>query len=596
MSGFVGVWQRDGRPLEPALLAALTESLRFRGPDGIGTWHHGAIGLGHARFVTHARRNGQPQPLGLDDRHRIAGDIRLDAREELIAALAAPADASDAELVLRAYRAWGADCVTRIHGDFAFAIWDEPARRLFCARDPFGVKPFFYAAFADLLVVGNTLQCLRRHPRVSERLDELALADYLCCGRLLEQDMTCFAQIRRLRPGQTLLATGNDLLTRAYWALPVEPYRRHSNPRHYVEHFNDVLTQAVADRAGDATVSLSLSGGLDSGAIAAALAGRLGRPAAQGATRCYTVGWNCAFDDPEPDHARVTAEALQLPIEVLEEPDCEPFKDAATAPEADDNFYRESFVRTLGRMAGHARVALNGQGSDEVFYRELLVDEALRNPGLRLALDALRAWRDTGRRPPIGLPRLRTARMSEQAIEPWIDSAWARRLGLRERYRSVPQHIPRSRQPRAAARHRLLAPFWMPYVESYDPGFSGQLIETRWPFLDHRVIRLALSLPPFPWCVDKHLLRRALAPVLPPGIVSRPKTRLRGEPFAAYLAQDARWRERVLPQLHELEGFVDPAEWRRRSQVIDSSLAWSLGRPVSLAGWLATLGQTLRAA
>ena len=125
-------------------------------------------------FVGLWPQDGEP----LDGRYRIQGDIRLDARAELIAELApfAPSSAqrvsrgdSDALLVLHAYRAWGPACVTRIHGDFSFAIRDEFARRVFCARDRFGVRPFFYASFPDQLLAGSTLEALRRHPPAAGR-------------------------------------------------------------------------------------------------------------------------------------------------------------------------------------------------------------------------------------------------------------------------------------------------------------------------------------------------------------------------------------------------------------------------------------------
>ena len=87
MSGFLGLWQRDGRPVDPPSLAALAESLRFRGPDGLQTWTEGAVGFAHARFTTHAQRDAEAQPLGLAERYRLVGHVRLDAREELIASL-----------------------------------------------------------------------------------------------------------------------------------------------------------------------------------------------------------------------------------------------------------------------------------------------------------------------------------------------------------------------------------------------------------------------------------------------------------------------------------------------------------------------------
>jgi asparagine synthase (glutamine-hydrolysing) len=600
VSGFVGLWQHDGRPVDAGQLAALTESLRFRGPDGLGAWHRGAVGLGHARFVTHAQCDGEPQPLGLDNRYWITGDVRLDAREELVAALGHSERSeeslacSDAALVLRAYRAWGAQCAARIRGDFAFAIWDETGQRLFCARDPFGIKPFFYAQFTDLFLFSNTLNCLRRHPRVSSRLDELALADYLCSGRLLEQHMSCFADIRRLPPGHLLVISPEGIRTDKYWDLPVEPYLRYREPRQYIEHFRDVFSRAVADRAGGGPLSIFLSGGLDSGAIAGAAMGRLGGPTVNGPVRAYTVGWNCAFQDPEPEHAQITAAALDLPVEVLEEPDCQPLKSwgKAGGPEVDDNHYRESFVRTLRHMAEFSRVALNGQGGDEVFYRELLVDEARRNAGWRLAVEAVTTWRVTGRRPPIGIRGLasRNGAPHHAGVPAWIDPEWSKRLNLPERLATLgsppqePEHL-----PHAAARTRLNAPFWMAYVEPYDAGHSGALIDTRWPFLDHRVIRFALALPPFPWCVDKHLLRRALHSVVPDRIATRPKTTLQGALLSTHLARHPAWLQAATSSATSLAGSVDASAWSaatREHPALSDSTAWSLARPVSASLWL----------
>ena len=125
----------------------------------------------------------------------IVADARIDGRPELRSALAdagwAPdADVPDAELVVRAYLAWGPDCVHHLMGDFAFAIWDAPAQRLFCARDHLGGKPFFYARIGAGVIVSNTLNCLRRHPGVSRELNDQAIADFLLFGHNAEPDTT----------------------------------------------------------------------------------------------------------------------------------------------------------------------------------------------------------------------------------------------------------------------------------------------------------------------------------------------------------------------------------------------------------------------
>jgi asparagine synthase (glutamine-hydrolysing) len=274
MSGFAGIFQRDGQPADRTELERLKRFLLRRPADAAQDWLRGSIGLTHARFTTDPARDGEAQPLVLDDRFWIAGHIRLDAREELSAALDAPRECSDTALVLRAYRAWGEACLERVHGDFAFAIWDEREQRLTCARDRFGVRPFFYAPRADTFVFANTLECVRRHPRVVTTLDETAIADYLVAGHLLEPQLTFFAGIRRLPPAHVLVVTAQAMTLKRYWSLPVEAQLRHRDARTYVQQFVELLGRSVADRVPSGPVALHLSGGLDSGCIGAALAGR----------------------------------------------------------------------------------------------------------------------------------------------------------------------------------------------------------------------------------------------------------------------------------------------------------------------------------
>ena len=143
-----------------------------------------SIGMGHALLRTTRESKDEQQPVGLEERYWIVADARLDAREELIAEIqnkkeGAYLEAPDCELILRAYAAWGEACVDHLRGDFSFAIWDKENRKLFCARDHFGIKPFYYANSRSLLVVSNTLNCIRRHPAVSNGLNDLGIADFL---------------------------------------------------------------------------------------------------------------------------------------------------------------------------------------------------------------------------------------------------------------------------------------------------------------------------------------------------------------------------------------------------------------------------------
>src|ERR1700676_419350 len=150
--------------MERALLQSLGDFVAYRRPDSCNSWMEGSIGLGHAMLRTTRESLGESQPGCIERRFWIVADARLDGREELIGELQRSGrvvrpSAPDAELTLHAYAAWGTACVERLRGDFSFVIWDARAKQLFCARDHFGIKPFYYAQEGDLFVFSNTLNC-----------------------------------------------------------------------------------------------------------------------------------------------------------------------------------------------------------------------------------------------------------------------------------------------------------------------------------------------------------------------------------------------------------------------------------------------------
>ena len=155
MSGIVAIFHRDGAPIERALLQSLVDFLAYRGPDARETWMGASIGLGHALLRTTRESFAERQPAGFEGRYWITADARLDGRGELLAALDLSGSdigpsIPDSELILQAYAKWGAACVEHLRGDFSFAIWDEPNKHLFCARDQFGIKPFYYASVGSV--------------------------------------------------------------------------------------------------------------------------------------------------------------------------------------------------------------------------------------------------------------------------------------------------------------------------------------------------------------------------------------------------------------------------------------------------------------
>jgi len=313
------------------------------------------------------------------------------------------------------------------------------------------------------------------------------------------------------------------------------------------------------------------------------LAGKLGSGPAQ-PTRAFCSGWNCAFDDPEPQAAARTANALGLPLEILEAADGVPLARPGSAwvePEPPGDLFSAQFAASLTRMAETARVNLDGQGGDEIFAGEPLLTEAGRAPLSRLAADALRAW-SAVRRPPLGLRARLFPAPPAARLPDYLDRDWQRGLSLPERLRDLARATaPPGRRP--TARARLLRRIWGPYLEGFDAGFTGVAIQTRWPFLDERVVGFALSLPPLPWCVDKHLLRLTLRGVLPSAVTSRPKTSLAGDPLGRFLSDRPDWLASAARDVG-LGGRVQGDDWQSAPRAPGD--AWQHARPVALAQWL----------
>ena len=179
MSGFIGIFNTDGAPVDSELLERLTASLTFRGPDARAVWCQGSVGFGHTLFRTTWEARYERQPFTLDQQVWIVADARVDAREDLVRELGCGHDLAlnqtpDVELILRAYLKWGEACLDHMIGDFSFAIWDGRSRRLFCARDHFGVKLFYYARTSSCLIFSNTITALRFHPRSFEPSQRIA--------------------------------------------------------------------------------------------------------------------------------------------------------------------------------------------------------------------------------------------------------------------------------------------------------------------------------------------------------------------------------------------------------------------------------------
>lgn len=272
MSGIAGIFYRDGRPVDRADVARMTDALAHRGPDGAGVWVDGPVGLGHR--MLHTTPESLHERLPLTSRccsYTITADARIDNRDELIPLLGLidrPRELiGDAEVILAAYEKWGERCPEHLLGDFAFAIWDAHKRQLFCARDAIGVKPFYFYSDATLCIVTSDLPAIFALATVPRRPNVDALVDYLI-NHNDDSATTEFDGVNRLRPAHTLTISHHDCAIRQYWDVAPEHILKLRGPEEYQEAFLDIFEHAVRARMRSATdVGVALSGGLDSSSI-----------------------------------------------------------------------------------------------------------------------------------------------------------------------------------------------------------------------------------------------------------------------------------------------------------------------------------------
>jgi asparagine synthase (glutamine-hydrolysing) len=255
----------------------------------------------------------------LDGQVWITADARVDGRADLIERLQSRGrlgigSASDAQLILHAYHTWQDDCVNYLLGDFAFAIWDAQTRRLFCARDHFGVKPFYYAQIRDCFIFSNTLDCIRLHPGVSDRLNELAIGDFLLFGYNTDTTTTTFSDVWRLAPAHTLICDEGATNVRRYWTLPTNGQIRFRRSRDYVNRFQELFRVAVSDRLRMNCVGAWMSGGLDSTSMTATARQLLSERGAPIELRAHTIVYDTLIPDEERHYARMAAESLGAEI------------------------------------------------------------------------------------------------------------------------------------------------------------------------------------------------------------------------------------------------------------------------------------------
>jgi asparagine synthase (glutamine-hydrolysing) len=603
LSGTVGIFHRDGAPVQAALVQSLVDFLAYRGPDAGASWTEGSVGLGHTMLRTTREAREEKQPANLDARFWITADARLDCRAELLADLkqsgrkVSPA-LPDPELILHAYAAWGTRCVEQLRGDFSFAVWDAQNKQLFCARDHFGIKPLYYAPLGNVFIFSNTLNCVRLHPDVSTELNEVAIGDFLLFGLNYDNATTIFRSIERLPPAHWLTISSGGLQIKRYWAPPTDGRIRYAKGEEYIEHFQDLFERAVADRLRTEQIGILLSGGLDSSSVAAVAREVTSKSGESAEIRGYTSVYESLIPDRDADYARQAGEFLQIPVKFIPMDQVQLFEGCddpeLSWPEPIDDPFFANYFGSCRIISADCRVVLSGEGVDNLMDFQMWPyanDLRRRGEWRRLVTEIPNylwvrpfPWRGIRAR----VLRLVGKDPHRPVFPEWLAADFAKRNNLQERWEEWGEHpkltFEHPIHPKAHA--SLSLPQWTRMFELENAGVPRDPLEVRYPFLDLRIVNYLLALPPFPWFFQKMLLREAMAGRIPEAIRMRPKTPLQGDPVSAQLRRTGAELFNMIQWSQEAERYIDrsslaPLHGKMAAEKISTDL-----RPHCLNIWL----------
>ncbi|HYC59558.1 MAG TPA: asparagine synthase-related protein [Thermoanaerobaculia bacterium] len=470
----------------------------------------------------------------------LIGEVRLDDRFTLARKLGVH-DADDRELLLHAWRRWRTECVQHLLGDFSFALHDGETHEAFVARDRFGIRPCYLARIDDALLVSNSLEAILARREVdADTLDDRAVADYLDSGIPSDAEATIYAHVKRLAPAH-VLSQGR---VRRYWSLNWNrnnQRRRAESPP--LQEFEAALQHAIADRTTTSSAIVFMSGGLDSTTLAALAHERDPHARILAATSVYRT----RAGDVEESFAAEAARSIGIPIRFFALDQWSPLHSLESGEWTAEPgpLLTRSMTRAIySAVAEHAPVAMHGHPADAVLSADLQL--------------AMRPLIDARRFGAIATALMRYARIKRRV--PWFF--------LRELFASSPPHA-----------HPLQSAMWSSLFEWAHPLQTGAPIELVYPWADLRVIDAALALDPFPWLIDKHVLRELLRNRVSESIRTRPKTFFRGDP----------WRVALTPEqpvdIDAASPYIDVAAFikavRESKELNEKSL-----RVVALAYWL----------
>jgi asparagine synthase (glutamine-hydrolysing) len=550
MSGVAGVFHRDGSPVQAELVEGMLKPMSYRGPDGSDVWTGGAVGFACLMLRTTPESSKEQLPkTDADGRFVITADARIDNRDDLIARLGLETSAGrlidDSDLILKAHERWGEGAPTELDGDFAYCIWDPVKNELFCARDAFGVRPFYYHLTDKIFAFASEIRPLLSFGEIPARLNETMVGDYLV-GMQDDQAITFYQGILRLPPGHFMIVSPTGFRIQRYWSLDPNSELVLRSDEEYAETFRELFIRAVKSRLRSAyPVATNLSGGLDSSSVTC-VAERV--VSQSGAFPLFTL--SVIYDHVRECDERkfidfvVSQRAFKPLYLTADSVTPYPYLNLTELYDHDDPFdAQNSFSQALmTKLADHGiRVALDGfDGDNTVSHGTAYLAELAAQGRLIKLVREVKAlssrlqasfmdlmWRKAIR--PLTPAAVRRAwRLGAGYVNrPWpkdalISQEFAEKVRLTERYLEFRGF---SLKPMVNAREehcRSLA--WgglTKHLEAADKLGARYSIEPRHPFFDRKLAEFCVAIPHDQKISNgwtRLVMRRAMSGILPEGI------------------------------------------------------------------------------
>jgi len=566
MCGINGILKlpASGGRVDEALIVRMRETMAHRGPDGAGTWMaaDGRIGLGHRRLAIVDLSTAAAQPMTNDDASMVIvfnGEIynHAEIRRELqdLGVASWKTDHSDTEVILRAFERWGIDCLPKLRGMFAFALWDARRRDLWLVRDRLGIKPLYYSVHHGQIAFASEIKALLADPQQQRAVNEEALFHYLSFVTV-PAPLTMFAGIHKLAAGSWLRVPSNgDIATHKYWDVldHTQPLRTESEASLATRLLDELRASVHLRKMSDVPVGVFLSGGIDSSTNAALFSEGETRP-----IQTFTIGYEGDYGSytNETEYARTMARAVGADHHelLLTQDDLLSFLPEMVRlqdePIADPVCVPVYYVAKLAREHGVV-VCQVGEGSDELFWGYEGFKKVLRFEPVRALLPGwlgrvgLLAGTRLGKNETSSFEWLRRAATGTPLFwgghEGFTETAKHRLLSPRLRRTFAGRTSWEALEPlRQRFRRNAWEPsplHWMTYLElnlrlpelllmRVDKMTMGVGVEARVPFLDHKLVEMAMSMPSAVKTRHgelKHILKRAVRGLIPDELINRRK-------------------------------------------------------------------------